>query len=72
MKKLIAILFASVMFFYVPATAEIAVGITANFSTMDTDGKEVETTGDAETNTASVSEDVLIPEVFIEAVGDNG
>ena len=72
MKKLIAILFASVMFFYVPATAEIAVGITANFSTMDTDGKEVETTGDAETNTASVSEDVLIREVFIDAVGDNG
>ena len=52
--------------------AEIGIGITANFASIDTDGKEVELTGDAEETSTSVSNDVLVPEVFIEAISDNG
>jgi len=72
MKKLIAILFASVMFSYNAAMADLAVGVSANFASLDTDGSETELTGDTEVNSTSVSEDVVIPEIFVEAVADNG
>ena len=72
MKKLIAILFASVLFFSAPAMAEIGFGVTANYSEVDTDGSETELTGDLEKTSASVSEDVVIPEVFVEVFNDAG
>ena len=72
MKKLIAILFSTVLFFSTPIMAEIGIGVTANFASIDTDGSETELSGDQETNSTSISEDVLIPEFFVEAVGDNG
>jgi len=72
MKKLVACLFASVMFFTAPAMAELAIGVTANFSSIDTSGSETELSGDLEKTTASISEDAVIPEVFIEAVSENG
>ena len=72
MKKLLAII-CSVFFIYAaPVSAEIAVGITANFAELDTDGSETELTGDAEVTNASISEDVVVPEIFIEAVNDSG
>ena len=72
MKKLIAIIFGSMLLFSTHAAAELAIGVTANFASIDTDGSETELTGDTEKTTASVSDDVVIPEVFVEAVNENG
>ena len=72
MKKLIAIIFGSMLLFSTHAAAELAIGVTANFASIDTDGSETELTGDTERTTASVSDDVVIPEVFVEAVNENG
>ena len=72
MKKLIAIIFGTVMLFSLPAKAEIAIGLTANFASVDTDGSETELSGDKEVTNASVSEDHVLPELFIEALSDNG
>ena len=72
MKKLIAILFASVLFFSVPSMAEIGFGVTVNYSEIDTDGSETELTGDLEKTSTSISEDVVIPEVFVEVINDTG
>ena len=72
MKKLIAILSSVFFIFSTSATADVAFGVTANFAQIDTDGKEVELTGDAEETTKSVSEDVVIPEIFVEAINDQG
>jgi len=72
MKKLIAIIFGSMLIFSTHAAAEIAIGVTANFAQIDTDGSETELSGDTEKTTASVSDDVVVPEIFIEAVNENG
>ena len=72
MKKVIALLITAVMFFAVPAQSEMAIGVTANFASLDTDGYEQELSGDSEKNSKSVSEDVVIPEVFVEAISDGG
>ena len=71
MKKLIATI-CSVFFITSQASAEVGIGITANFASVDTDGHELELSGDGEKTTASISEDTVIPEVFIEAIADNG
>ena len=72
MKKLFAII-CSVFFIYAaPVSAEIAVGITANFAELDTSGSETELTGDAEVNSASITENVVVPEIFVETVNENG
>ena len=72
MKKLIAIF--STLFFIIStsARADLGVGISANFASIDTDGSETELTGDGEKTTASHSNDVVIPEIFVEAISDNG
>ena len=70
-KQLITIL-ASV--FILPITAfanELAVGITGNFSSVDTDGTETLRTTAVQT-TGGATEEILIPEVFVEIVGDRG
>ena len=53
MKKLIAIF--STLFFIIStsARADLGVGISANFASIDTDGSETELTGDGEKTTAS-------------------
>lgn len=71
MKKIIAIVCASFFGFSV-AMAEIAVGLSANFASIDTDGSETELSGDKEKNSGSESEDVVIPELFIEGVSEGG
>ena len=72
MKKLLATLVSVFFIFSTAAMAEIGVGVTANFASIDTDGSETELTGDTEKTTASVTNDVVIPEVFVEAITDNG
>ncbi len=72
MKKLIAVIFSLFFLGSTYAVAEIGIGITGNFASLDTDGKEVEISGNKETNTGSHSEDILVPEVFVEFTGDNG
>ncbi len=72
MKKLIAILSSVFFIFSTSAMADMAIGVTANFAQVDTDGKEVELTGDEETTSKSVSEDIVIPEIFVEAINDQG
>ena len=71
MKKLIAMLFASVMFAS-HAMSDIAIGVSLTAADLETSGSETELTGDLEKTTKSHDESVVIPEVFIEAVGDNG
>jgi hypothetical protein len=72
MKKLIAIF--STLFFIMStsARADLGIGISANFASIDTDGSETELTGDLQKATASHSNDVTIPEIFAEAISDNG
>ena len=72
MKKLLATLVSVFFICSTTAMAEIGIGVSANYANIDTDGKEVELTGDKETTTASHSNDVLVPEVFVEAIADNG
>ena len=72
MKKLIAIFSAIFFIMSTSARAELGVGISANFADIDTEGSETELTGDLEKTTASHSKSVTIPEVFVEAVSDNG
>ena len=65
MKKLLATLVSVFFIFSTTAMAEIGIGVSANYANIDTDGKEVELTGDKETTTASHSNDVLVPEVLL-------
>ena len=51
--------------------AEVAVGITANFASIETDGSET-LRDSANVTKASVSEEMVLPEVFIESVEDWG
>jgi opacity protein-like surface antigen len=71
MKKL-AISLATSMFIFVQAHAgDLAIGVTANFAFTDTSGTETLRDSGKKTN-ATHEEDVVIPEIFIESVGDRG
>ncbi len=75
MKKLIAIICSMFFVMSTLATAtkaEIGMGVTLNYAMLDVDGYELELTGDLEKTTASKSTDVVVPEIFLEAIGDNG
>ena len=70
MKKQILTIIAALMLTG-SAYAEVAMGITANVSRVDTSGTQ--TLRDASTKTsASHEEDVVIPELFLEFQGDSG
>lgn len=70
-KQLITIL-ASVFILPMSAFAtELGIGITGNFSSIDTDGTETLLTTAVKT-TGGATEDVLVPEIFLELVGDRG
>ena len=72
MKKIIAI-FLSLSFFIIQSVkAEtIGVGITGAFHMLDASGTET-TRSSAEKNNGSHSEEVLVPEIFVEAILENG
>ena len=70
MKKNIAIFLSFIFLVCQSAKAEMAIGITGAFHTLDADGTEtIRTSG--EQNTGSHSEDALVPEFFIEAAGED-
>ena len=71
MKKIIAILTSLFLFATVVAKAEMGVGVTGAFHMFDASGTET-TRQSAQKNTGSHTNDVLVPEIFVEAIGDTG
>ena len=72
MKKYIAILLSSLLISTISAkAAEFAIGITGALHSIDTDGQE-KLRDSGKITKASKSEDVEVPEVFFEIVGEEG
>ena len=71
MKKLLSIVSSLILVSTITAKAEIGMGISGAFMSIDGDGAETTRTS-GEVNKGSHSEDVGVPEVFIEMIGDNG
>lgn len=71
MKKLVTILLSFLFISFQSVKAEIGIGITGAMHFFDATGTETIRTSGA-TNNGSHSEDVLVPELFIEAIQDNG
>ena len=71
-KKLISFLSALVVLFSTSVLkAEVGIGISAAFVSLETDGSET-LRDSGEVTKGSHSEDLLVPEVFIEHITDNG
>ena len=71
MKKLVAIVCSLFLLTTISAKAEMGIGISGAFHMLDADGHEI-TRSSNEKNTGGHSEDALVPELFIEMIGDNG
>ena len=71
MKKLIAIVSSLFLVTTISAKAEMGIGISGAVHMLDGSGTET-TRQSGQKNTGSHSEDVLVPELFIEAIGENG
>ena len=71
MKKIVAILTPLFLLFTISAKAEIGIGVTGAHHMIEGDGTET-TRESLQKNTGSHSKDVTVPEIFIEAIGDNG
>ena len=71
MKKTITILLTFLFISFQAVKAETGVGITGAMHFFDATGTETTRTS-LEKNNGSHSEDVLVPELFIETIGDNG
>ena len=71
LKKCISILASIFLFLTVSAKAEMGIGITGAYHMMGGDGSET-TRQSGEVNNGSVDENVVVPEVFVEAVADSG
>ena len=71
LKKCISIIASIFLFLTVSAKAEMGIGITGAYHMMGGDGSET-TRQSGEVNNASVDENVVVPEVFVEAVADSG
>ena len=71
MKKYITIFLSLLFLSFQTAKAEMAIGITAGYHMFDASGTET-TRQSLEKNNGSHSEEVLVPEVFIEGYADNG
>lgn len=71
MKKIITVLLSFLFISLQAAKAEIGVGVTGALHFFDASGTET-TRSSGEKNTGSHSEEVAVPELFIEAVTDNG
>jgi hypothetical protein len=71
MKKLVTIVLSFLFISFQSVKAEIGIGITGAMHFFDATGTETIRTSGA-TNNGSHSEDVLVPELFIEAIQDNG
>ena len=71
MKKIISIITSLFFLSTFAAKAEIGVGISGALHMMDASGTET-TRQSGEKNSGGISEDVGVPELFIETIGDNG
>ena len=71
MKKLITIVLSFLFITIHSAKAEMAIGITGGAHFLEVDGTET-TRQSAQKNTGSHSEDVMVPEIFVEAISDEG
>ena len=71
MKKIITILLTFLFVSLHSAKAEVGIGFTGAFHMLDADGHEI-TRSSNEKNSGGHSEDALVPELFIEMIGDNG
>ncbi len=71
MKKIITILTPLFFLVTVVAKAEVGVGVTGALHSIDASGTETTRTS-LEKNTGSHTEEVLVPEIFVEAIADNG
>ena len=71
MKKTILILISFLFISFQAVKAEIGVGITGAAHFLDASGTETTRTS-GQKNTGSHSEDAVVPELFIEAITDNG
>ena len=71
MKKLTTIVLSFLFLTFNAAKAEFAVGITGAFHSLDVSGTETTRTS-GEKNTGSHSEDVMVPELFLETASGSG
>ncbi len=71
MKKLIAIVSSLFLVSIISAKAEIGIGVSGAYHMIEGDGSETTRTSNQKNN-GTHEEDVAVPEVFIEAVADNG
>ena len=71
MKKITTILLSFLFISFQAAKAEIGIGITGAYHMFEASGTETTRTS-GQKNTGSHDEDVLVPEIFVEAVLDNG
>ncbi len=71
MKKIISIITSLFFLSTFAAKAEYGVGISGALHMMDASGTET-TRESGEKNSGGISEDVGVPELFIETIGDNG
>ena len=71
MKRIITILLSFLFISFQSVKAEVGVGITGAFHMLDATGTET-TRESGETNNGSHSEEIVIPELFIETISDNG
>ena len=71
MKKLVAIVCSLFLLTTISAKAEMGIGISGAFHMLEGDGTEI-TRSSNEKNNGTHSEDALVPELFIEMIGDNG
>ena len=71
MKKNIAIFLSLLFLTFQSAKADVAIGLTAAAHSLDASGTETTRTSN-EKNVGGNTEDVLVPEIFVEATADNG
>ena len=71
MKKLIAIVSSLFLVTTISVKAEMGIGISGAYHMLDGSGTET-TRQSGQKNTGSHSEDVLVPELFLEAIAENG
>ena len=71
MKKLISIVSSLILVSTVTAYAEMGIGISGSMMKIEGDGTETTRTS-GELNKGSHSEDVTVPEIFVEMILDNG
>ena len=71
MKKLYSILTSLILLTFTSAKAEIGVGVSGALHMLDVSGSET-TRQSGEVNRGSQEEDVMVGEVFVEAIAENG